>query len=427
MKLQFDQIVEHSDADLILRTLEQHLREVSLETVRTKDELIVYGLGPSFRTMNRNDKTIVRATSQPGATTLHTEANFLASALAGDVAQDEIVRSKIERAFESLKNELGNGGAPRPIAVRATQTATPVLPSPAVEALPTIAKVGAPATIKVEENSRIPIDHTSDRPQKTFIEAKPAPQPEAKPEPQPNLKIEAKPEPRIEPKPTPKIDAPVLTTPRRSAPVPAALTMEAVPIKKGRSAILLVLPLLILVLAAAFYLLQHHHASENLFAAEPEEHTASASTESKALVPAPAAAPSVSAANSEPPTPAAMPTDIKAWVQAWAAAMSSQDVQAQLSFYATPLDRYFLASDVSRESLLKDKQAEIDDRKGTWTLKAEDVIVEKQTPTKAVVYLNKHIIVQLPSSAIREERIKGQLKLKLVDGVWKITSERTIG
>ncbi|MEO6816922.1 MAG: hypothetical protein ABI177_09485, partial [Edaphobacter sp.] len=68
-----------------------------------------------------------------------------------------------------------------------------------------------------------------------------------------------------------------------------------------------------------------------------------------------------------------------------------------------------------------------DDRKGLWTLKAEDLVVQRQTPKTAVVYLTKHIIVELPSSTIREERIKAQLKLKMVDGEWKITSERTIG
>lgn len=126
-----------------------------------------------------------------------------------------------------------------------------------------------------------------------------------------------------------------------------------------------------------------------------------------------------------------MPTDVKAWVQAWAAAMRTRDVQYQLSFYATPLDRYFLTPKVSREQLLKDKQADINNRKGLWTLKAENVVVDKETATRAVIMLVKHIIVELPSSTtsstIQEQRIKTQLKLKMVDGGWKITSERIIG
>jgi ketosteroid isomerase-like protein len=200
--------------------------------------------------------------------------------------------------------------------------------------------------------------------------------------------------------------------------------MEEAPVKKRRSAILLVLPLLILLLAAAFYLLQHG-GSQSLSAAKAEPHTASPSQDSKAIAPVPD--PPASAVAPVQSAPATMPTDIKDWVQAWAAAMSTPDVQAQIAFYAPTLDRYFLTPNVSREQLLKDKQAEIDGRKGVWTLKAENVVVQKQTPTNTVVYLDKHIVVKLPSSTIREERLKAQLKLKMVDGEWKIISERTIG
>jgi ketosteroid isomerase-like protein len=429
VKLLLDDIVEHPDADCVLRTLEYFLREISLEIVRTEDELIVYGLGPSFRTMNPKDKTIVRATSEPSATTLHTEANFLASALAGNVAQDEIVRSKIERAFESLKTELSNGGASRHTVARALPTIEPTAPGPAIEAVPPIAKAIASAPVEVEETSPAPIDRTPDAVETTPIEVRPEPQSEPEPRPQPKPKIEGKPYPQVQQNPTPRIDTPILAAPPRSAPVPSALTMEEAPIRKRRSAILLVLPLLILLLAVGFYVLQHHGASQSLSAATPEGQTASTAVESKAAAPAPAPAPDppASAATPAPPAPATMPTNIKAWVQAWAAAMSTRDAQAQLAFYSTPLDRYFLTSNVSKEKLLKNKQAEIDARKGTWTFKAEDLVIERQTPKTAVVYLNKHILVKLPSSASREERIKAQLKLKMIDGAWKITSERTVG
>ncbi|MDW5267620.1 MULTISPECIES: hypothetical protein [Acidobacteriaceae] len=420
MKLQFDEIVKHSDADLVLRTLEQHLREVSLETVRTEDELIVYGLGPSFRTMNPNDKTVVRATSQPDATTLHTEANFLASALAGNVAQDEIVRSKIERAFESLKAELNYSAASRQTTSWTLPATEPAPPDPVVETIPVIAEGSPAAPIEAKEISPAPINRAPDVMPTTSIESKSEPQPESKIESQ----AESKPEPSPEPTPVPKNAEPTLTAPRRSTLAPPA-AMEAAPTKRRQSAILLVLPLLLLLLAAAIYFLQRPHSSQSLYTAKPEGHTASASVENQAAAPVPD--PPATAVAPPQPVPAAMPTDIKAWVQAWAAAIRTRDVQSQLSFYATPLDRYFLTPDVSREQLLNDKQVEIDNRKGLWTFKAEDVVVQKKTAASAVVTLIKHIIVELPSSVIQEQRIKAQLKLKLVDGSWKITSERTIG
>jgi ketosteroid isomerase-like protein len=416
VKLLLEEIVEHPDADHVLRTLEYFLREISLETSRTEDELIVYGLGPSFRTMNPKDKTTVRATSQSSATTLHAEANFLASALAGDAAQDEIVRSKIERAFESLKTELRYGAAPRSIAAVTLPPVEPAEPSPVVEAVPMITGASTPAPVEIEETPPAPMDHAPDLTQPPSLEAKPEPQPELKIEQKP----ESKPAPRPEPKPAPQPDEPVLSAPRRSSPVSPVKPMRVAPARKKRSAILLLLPLLLILLAAAGYLLEHRRASQSLFAAKPEENIASTPVENKVIAPAPATAPT-------PPPPAATPTDVKDWVQAWAAAMRTRDVQAQLAFYATPLDRYFLTPNVGREQLMKDKQAEIDDRKGVWTFKAENVVVQKQTSTNAVVYLNKHIIAELPSSTIREERLKAQLKLKMVDGEWKIISERTIG
>lgn len=406
MKLLLDVTVEHPDAGYVLRTLQYYLREVSLETVRTEDELIVYGLGPSFRTMNPKDKTIVRATSQSFATTLHAEANFLPSALVGDVAQDDIVRSKIERAFELLKTELSYDTASRRTAPRTLQTVPTTPLDREVETLSATARAGAPPSAEEDVTSPAPIDQVPDLPLTSSVELKP----ELKPAP----------------KPAPGSSEPAFALPRRSASVPstAAVKAEAASVKRRRSAILLLLPLLVLLLAAAGYL-WNRRSAQGLLAAGPASNSANRTVEHKAAAPALTLPASVS-------TPAqalsvATPKDIKAWVQTWAAAISTRDVQTQLGFYETPLNRYFLTPNVSREQLLKNKQAEIDGRKGVWTLRAEDVVVQKRTSTNAVVFLTKHITVELPSSTTREERIKAQLKLKMVDGAWKIISERTVG
>lgn len=413
MKLQLDEIVQHPDPDLVLRKLEQYLSEVSLQTVRTEDKLIVSGLGPSFRTMNPKDKTIIRVTSQPDATTLHAEADFLASALVGDVAQDEIVRSKIERAFELVKTELNYDAASHQTPSRTLQ-AVPTPLDVAVEGVAAMAEASSPPPVEVDVILPAPIDRAPDPLSMSSVEL----EPEQKPEP----KLAPKPETQ----PTPKGSEPAFTVPLRSAAAPsvAEVKADASSAKRRRSAILLLLPLLVLLLAAAGYL-QHRHSTSSQSPAVPASNTTSVAIVNKAAAPAPA--PPVAAATPAPPASAVTPTDIKAWVQAWAAAISTRDVQTQLGFYATPLDRYFLTPNVSREQLLKNKQAEIDDRKGAWTLRAEDIVVQRHTPTNAVVFLTKHITVKLSSSTIREERIKAQLKLKMVDGQWKITSERTVG
>jgi hypothetical protein len=161
VKLQLDEIVEHPDADLVLRKLERDFGEVSLEAVRAGDELIVTGLGPSFRTMNPRDKTVVRAAAQPAATMLHIEANFLASALVGDVPQDDIVRSKIARALESLRSELNIDAAAHRPAFETLPTAEPISPSPTAAVAPVIATIAeaAPlAPVETKEISPSPID-----------------------------------------------------------------------------------------------------------------------------------------------------------------------------------------------------------------------------------------------------------------------------
>jgi anti-sigma28 factor (negative regulator of flagellin synthesis) len=108
--------------------------------------------------------------------------------------------------------------------------------------------------------------------------------------------------------------------------------------------------------------------------------------------------------------------------------MRTRDPEAQVSFYADPVNRYFLTPNVSKSALLREKQADIESRNGLWTFKAEKVEIQRQSESNAVVLLTKHITVKPPSSSsIREQRIKTQLKLKIVDGNWKIISERTLG
>lgn len=414
MKLQLDEIVEHPDVDLVLRTLERLLREVSLETMRDRDELTVYGLGPSFRTMNRNDKTIVQAASRPTATALHIDANFLASALVGDISQGDIVRSKIERAFTSLRTELNCDVISSDLNSSKTDSETSQADEPVPVAsvdtmAPIIAEITSPAPVDVEPEPLPPVEHEPSIPARPATESSVAPQPRSEPEP----------------KPESKSDEPVLIAARQSVSALPPTKIGEVSDKKARSITLLLLPVLVLLLVVAGYFVQRRAALQNLLASKSEVQASVPSAEDTAAAKVPPAppAPAVSA----PPVPAAMPRDIKAWVEAWAAAMGTSDVESQLSFYATPLDRYFLSAGVSKEQLLKDKQSEIDNRKGAFTFKAEKVVVEKETPTNAVVTLIKHITVELPSSTIEEQHLKTQLKLKLVDGGWKITSERIIG
>ena len=213
------------------------------------------------------------------------------------------------------------------------------------------------------------------------------------------------------------------------------LPMKAGPAEHKRSAVLPLTLLAALILLCAGYLLQHRNPIGNLFplknltqhATPDADQPAAKQTNSAPLHGALTQSSSPSTQSSHPPTTAG-PEDIRAWIEDWAAAMGTRDPEAQVSFYADPVNRYFLTPNVSRSKLLREKQSDIESRSGLWTFKAEKVEIQRQSESNAIVLLTKHITVKPPSSSsIREQRIKTQLKLKIVDGNWKIISERTLG
>jgi ketosteroid isomerase-like protein len=145
------------------------------------------------------------------------------------------------------------------------------------------------------------------------------------------------------------------------------------------------------------------------------------------LAPGDAAEPALAAQPVPAQAPKAMSKDVRVWVEDWAAAMRTRDPQAMVPFYADPIDRYFLDSRVKRKQMLESKRLEMGDPSVVWTFEAEHVTIDRQTATNAVVLLTKHIIVKTPSSPMRDEYLKTQLKLRMTEDGWKIYSERTLG
>ncbi|WP_353071124.1 hypothetical protein [Tunturiibacter gelidiferens] len=141
-------------------------------------------------------------------------------------------------------------------------------------------------------------------------------------------------------------------------------------------------------------------------------------------------APEASSPGSTPPksdtnaeTPASS-VEVKRWLQGWAASMQTRDANAQASFYADKLDRYLDQRNVGRGAVLRDREATIRMRKGLWTVKMEDVVIERQTDSEAEVRLMKHFIDEPEQSEILESYVPTRLTLKRINGQWKITSEQ---
>ncbi|WP_433972112.1 hypothetical protein [Tunturiibacter lichenicola] len=125
--------------------------------------------------------------------------------------------------------------------------------------------------------------------------------------------------------------------------------------------------------------------------------------------------------------PAVQVTDVRVWLDNWAAAMRTRDASAQAAFYADTVNEYVGKYDVSKDAVLKDREATIHMRKGLWTVKMEKVVIVRQTKSEAEVRLVKHFIDEPVPSEIVESFVPTRLKLKRVDGRgWRITSEQDL-
>jgi hypothetical protein len=140
--------------------------------------------------------------------------------------------------------------------------------------------------------------------------------------------------------------------------------------------------------------------------------------ETSPAITAPSPDSSVESATSNP--------DLKLWLQSWGASMRTKDASSQAAFYADTVDRYLNQRNVGRGAVLRDREATIRMRKGLWTVKMEDIVIERQTASEAEVRLVKHFIDEPEPSEILESFVPTRLRLKRIDGQWKITSEQDL-
>jgi Ketosteroid isomerase homolog len=158
--------------------------------------------------------------------------------------------------------------------------------------------------------------------------------------------------------------------------------------------------------------------------------TVSAMTSTPVSAPLPAsttaAAPTTASAPEPKPSLPSESDDPAEVVKQWEQAMQSRDAAAQAAFYANTVERYFLRNNVGKDAVLADKQAEIDQRKGSWTIKMDRVKVDRQGDA-ATVSLVKHFTMQGDGDRASEWFVPTQLKLKHEDGQWRIVSERALG
>ncbi|HEY0163413.1 MAG TPA: hypothetical protein VGB69_12095 [Edaphobacter sp.] len=443
MRFQTLERLPGADPEAVLRAMETGLLEVSTEVVREGRRITLAGLGPSPRVKNRRDRTVIDVKEEDGVTTVAADVTYQASAVLGTVSQNAVVQEKLERVFDGMWAQLGLKRERGPVSESfeakqetIAKTETSSMPEAVASAIPPTEVAAAPEEPQPQEDlasatsteAELPSDSVEEQTEAASAIAVIAASPEA-----PEISATFSP---VEDEASSKTDVPevsetktdappkaiqaTIEIPRKQAPLPeapkftGALLSDAMEEKKPRSAWGAWAVALVLLVAApaVWFYLPHHPASEVTPSQEQQ------------IAPPQAAAPAASAA-----VPAAQPgseEDPAAVVKDWEAAMQSTDAAKQAAFYADPVDRYFLRHDVSRQSILEDKQASISKREGDWALAMERVAVRQQEGA-ASVHLVKHFSVRQNGKLASQWFIPSQLLLKRTDGRWQIVSERDFG
>lgn len=522
MRIQTSETLATPDAEMVLRVLEHSLRDISVEVIREGRQITLRGLGPSQRTMNRKDITVLEVMTENEQTTISADITFMASALIGEAPQDEIVRSKLERVFDRVKLELGTrsvrGVAPAaPDEPLPAFMPPPIAPEPIVQHAPPVEPIAEPIPMPEAVPEAVPVP----------IFAAPI----AAPEPVPPVEVVPSVEPvsAIRPVHMPETVSNVEAVPTASPvdpskrvhwpkPVNASTPVRPVssvrPVEPVRpiSSVRPVVPAKPAGASKPAVASQAIPAAQRTGASRPERIVAAAVTPGAAsrapqvnvsrekTRPAGSSSPLVPKQSEEEPefrlfgamqpedperrrpraiivavacaivaalmylgwpyltglmdkgTTSSGPTSVqtvggatvaqqpnaarspyvhdeadpKVWIESWAAAMRSRDAALQASFYANPVDHYALRSHVRYADVLADKQRSIRNRSELWTFKAERVIAEQRSDGTVRVRLVKHVISNASGEEVSEAFIRSQLRLKRIDGQWKITSEQNL-
>jgi hypothetical protein len=438
---------------MVLRALEMLLRDISSEVVRAGNEITLHGLGPSPRAMNYRDITVLVVSAEDDKTVIKADVTFQASAFLGDASQDAVVRSKLEQVFEQVKSQVNlekkrseaTAAAPSEAADLSSVSEAIAAASLAAHAFaeaapePVAADIGeGMAASEVAEASAVAL---LERPEESVesLEDAVAPVPSAEEELSQDESVTAVTMlPALEDG-TEILDEEPLVSPELE--LVHSRQMFADEFEEKSSRLIWLVPAIAAVLllaagaasqrfrgqAAGWYSkvieLRHSSVAKTTTAVAPGvSETATTGTNT-------ATTGTATATTVQPTAPVVAQTtsvDPKVWVESWAASMRGRDPAAQASFYADPVERYIDQKNVSNAALLAEKRADIARRHGLWTFKLNDVVVESKTASEASVRLVKHYMVETEPSQVSELFVKTRLQLKLINGQWKIISEREI-
>jgi serine/threonine protein kinase len=118
-------------------------------------------------------------------------------------------------------------------------------------------------------------------------------------------------------------------------------------------------------------------------------------------------------------------TAIRSLLESWAAAFRNGDVDAQVSFYAPIVDRYYGQRNVPRERIRRERQQALEKLGDVRQYDISNIYVQLTSPNTAVATFDKAWDFG-SSKGSYAGKVKQQVSLRKTDGVWRIASERDI-
>jgi hypothetical protein len=426
VRFQTSKIFSVEDPEIVLRALESCLRDAPINVVRFGPRITLQGLGPSPRSINHHDTTILHVELDEDQIVINADVSFQASCFMTDAQQNEVVSSKLDQIFDQVKFEIASEQERNWLPSQSPHIASssvapaennrfshllaeqeePEFTSPADTPAPLDASVlpsqVSTLTAFLERHRELePVESASSIDVLDVVETM---QPEQNPETQSDWVQSLK-----------AGSVHSLASIRIEPSVPKSIEPLA---EKSHHWPILTIIFCILLLTSGLYLahLNKKVSTERAISISTPSAHSTTSLPVRQTPPQPTIA--------TPSNPALSVADPHQWLQNWVAAMRTRDPAAQVSFYADPVGNYLGKKDVSHVELFADKKAAIQNRAALWTVKLGKISVVRQSATNVVVHLIKHSMAQSAPGQMSEQFTPTRLQLQKINGQWKIVSEQ---
>jgi hypothetical protein len=118
--------------------------------------------------------------------------------------------------------------------------------------------------------------------------------------------------------------------------------------------------------------------------------------------------------------------ELQATLDGRANATQANDLATELGYYGDTVDRYFLARNVTREFIRKDKERFYRIGERFISYRIDNVSVDQSSPDEAVALLTKHWVVEYAGGNTHSDQTNSRLWLKQEQARWVITGEQDL-